>query len=767
MVILRKYWLEILLFFLALLMPFIWLWGDYTYISEEDNFGNYKNIIYRNLFSWSSTLNKGNAVLPGDHVTIVPNGLVYFILSHYGIPNHTIQKIFLLTIIAITFFSIRYLLGQFTKNKVLILIGVFFYYFNFYVKSTIFYTAKMYQLILLPLLFVYFYKYLETKQNKYIFLNFIVFFLTQAIFTNLASALATIIIYPIALAYFIIQKNYTIIDFIKHYGIRTLLFFLPLGAIFFYNALVFYYSYISSTTFKAIKTVHTFTALSSPLNLIFQQRGAWWETASFDGVQYNPWLWFYENPFIVFGSFFLIGVTIFTIYKTKSSKTLYFWIGLFLISILLASGSSFYPLIYKLLYNNVPLFYIFREPWAKFTPLLIFFFSILLVLSLEKLNKKLIVYLCLFFVVIRALPFFSPNFFDHNSKRWHMPFIKLPYYWIEYEKWTLKNTDKTILSIPLNYFKRNWYKEDIGNANHPISRLYGYSDVIYNIENNYFGSLLRYFTEHRNPYFVKLAGVDYALVQKDVDLDFSQYPLKDQKLNSLLQKQFLDKPTVSFGNKLFLYEINQKYKTHRLYIPRYTQSTASYDGLATIVSNPEYDKETATFLKAQNVGKVHVINQYISLDRRSKDNISLDYEQINPTVYRVRIQNAKDIIPLILTQNYHPDWNLYAIRNPPFDLFGMFWRKPISTNSHFIANGYANSWFIDPHSLCKNTKTCQLHDDGSYSINFTIEYGPQQIFYYGVSIYFVLLMVTFSYFGINLAKRVVKINHNQKYYDNR
>ena len=146
---------------LAFTLPLVWLKGDYLFISEESNFANYQNIIGKNLFSWNEKENYGLPSEPGNHTLTVPNGVFYKILSEIGLSNHYIQIVFLQIFLLATFVAISYLLRLFTTNNAVVIIGSLLYVFNHYFTTTVFYSAKMFQLILMPLFFLFLYKFLK------------------------------------------------------------------------------------------------------------------------------------------------------------------------------------------------------------------------------------------------------------------------------------------------------------------------------------------------------------------------------------------------------------------------------------------------------------------------------------------------------------------------------------------------------------------------------------------------------------------------------
>lgn len=73
-----------------------------------------------------------------------------------------------------------------------------------------------------------------------------------------------------------------------------------------------------------------------------------------------------------------------------------------------------------------------------------------------------------------------------------------------------------------------------------------------------------------------------------------------------------------------------------------------------------------------------------------------------------------------------------------------FARKPGSSNNgrviqlpdenHLVANGYANSWTVDPNSVCSNNSNCIKNADGTYDFELVVDFWPQRLFYLGLLI---------------------------------
>ena len=98
---------------------------------------------------------------------------------------------------------------------------------------------------------------------------------------------------------------------------------------------------------------------------------------------------------------------------------------------------------------------------------------------------------------------------------------------------------------------------------------------------------------------------------------------------------------------------------------------------------------------------------------------TIAFEKINPTRYRVHVENAQAPFFLVFGESFHADWNAYVENRGPR------WYEPsallswlfdngnrIEVSDHFQVNGYANSWYM--------TQT------GSYDV--VLEFTPQRLY---------------------------------------
>jgi hypothetical protein len=65
------------------------------------------------------------------------------------------------------------------------------------------------------------------------------------------------------------------------------------------------------------------------------------------------------------------------------------------------------------------------------------------------------------------------------------------------------------------------------------------------------------------------------------------------------------------------------------------------------------------------------------------------------------------------------------------NVFETWFQTPIDNQeNHLVANGYANSWFIDADNMCHNGY-CRKNPDGTYDFELIVEFHPQRFLYLG------------------------------------
>ena len=124
----------------------------------------------------------------------------------------------------------------------------------------------------------------------------------------------------------------------------------------------------------------------------------------------------------------------------------------------------------------------------------------------------------------------------------------------------------------------------------------------------------------------------------------------------------------------------------------------------------------------------------------------LTYEEVNPAKYVINVQNATQPFFIVFGESYDPQWKAYVTSNE-IDLNGIVANYPnynvknaeekseftpqdisylfsssINGQLHFMTDGYANSWYINPQQLGNKTE-----------FTITIYYLPQSYYYLGLA----------------------------------
>lgn len=767
-----KNWIWFFFFLLSVALPLIWLRGDYLYFPEEGFFANYQIIFDKYLYAWNDKLNYGAPAAPNNFSLLIPAAIFFKLFNYFGLSNHASQVIYLQVFLFTSFVAISYFLRIFTLDKKIILLGSLVYVFNFYFFQALSYSAKMSQIVLCPLFFYWMYRYLETKKFKYAVYNFFGIFFLQNIFCNLPQLVSTFLSYIIAILYFLNIGNIRLKKFFSIYTKKILLFFILLLPIILFQGIVYYFSTLEN--YDIVRKYSYFTALASPLNLIMQFRGSWWELASLDNVPYSHWRFFYDNKVILVLSFIIFLFPFITIFKDKKiSKDNLFWAFVFLFFVFLASGTAISYSLFSSIYEKIPFFYIFREPWAKFMIFVILSFSVLLILAFKKITNKKIYYVFLIVILIKALPFFSSNFFDHSNSKWKKNFIKTPQYWNNYFDWSRNNKDKHILALPYSReksvgFEYIWYKENLGNANASMTAFFDLSNSVR--ENFHYSNISRFnavaksFDESGSVDFVKLGTVDYLLEEKDL-IEIRKDKAKQDMFS--IKKYFQEQPELSFGDKLFLYRIKPEFYLSKIYIPESVFiSNRLIENISRPISSQLYDMNSSIFLKDQNQLNQAELEKIKGFHK--SDLLSYNFHKINPTKYKVSIKNASGIFPLVFLNNYDRLWKIYMDKKDNRNnIFQTWFKKSIDDNqNHLMVNGYANSWVIDTNKICAQKESCMKNSDGTYDFEIVVEFWPQRLFYIGIFISGMTFLGCISYLAYDFKKRHNKKKKNGKNNEN-
>ncbi len=137
----------------------------------------------------------------------------------------------------------------------------------------------------------------------------------------------------------------------------------------------------------------------------------------------------------------------------------------------------------------------------------------------------------------------------------------------------------------------------------------------------------------------------------------------------------------------------------------------------------------------------------------------LDFKQVNPNEYLVAVNGASNPFHLNFLESFDPNWHLYlvpprnisAVGNSFLDGYEMrvLEGNPVSTTSHALLNGFANSWYIDPQDFNRN-QLVGRESNGTYDFTLLVYFQPES--------YFVLLSAISAATGL-LAVVIVLRRH--------
>ena len=169
------------------------------------------------------------------------------------------------------------------------------------------------------------------------------------------------------------------------------------------------------------------------------------------------------------------------------------------------------------------------------------------------------------------------------------------------------------------------------------------------------------------------------------------------------------------------------------------------------------------------------------------ENANIDFYRINPTKYKISIQNIKSDTYIRFNQSFNKLWNLYSsqdqkecdqLKNYNINSFktteckfdrkffegeelSYLWKQPVFEDSHQLVYDYANQWTIDPEYIKANFDKSYYKEnpDGSIDIELTLYFKPQSYFYLGIIISGTTLILCLGYLGYAFyRKRGVKLS---------
>ena len=650
---------------------------------------------------------------------------------------------------ASTYYLASVLFPTFKSKRFIALFAAVLYMFNPYLTLAPFYSV-------LPLVFALYVKGLREGKIKYALYLTIAFFAIVMVFPTYSTillALGLLAFYTIF--YWISQKA---ISGIKFIGTTLLLLFvanlwwlLPT-----YSSLIPYEKGVSGQI-----SLDLFTSANAQLPQVFRWMGQWSFYSSYKGLFYAPWLQPYiNNPLLVLITFaFPILAFCSLLFKPKDKFVLFF--SALLVLVLFFSKGINPPLgNFYLWFINISIFAAFRDP-SHFMYLITLGYSILIAVTcgsiVEKMQSqtnshghlkvlsrrvKTCIFVSIFLILILVSSFyivdgeFFVNWWNPQSRG-----VTIPQYYSQANKWFSEQSgDFRILMLPAHwqYVDYTWGYFGTDSTSSLISRplitgsnpyIYPqYSEEIINYVYTLFSNLsVSYNVTTANSLgkILGLLNVKYLVVDTSINPEFYGLPPISNTTNTLNRLEWATLEE-EFGN-LLVYE-NTYFTPHVYATQNPVLINGSLDAMTQTIANESDLSKSALFLSEQND-----LAKIVKVSQASSENISVTYNEINPTEYDVHVYNASEPFLLVLSESYDPNW--IALVNG----------QQVSDQYHFVANGYANAWY--------------LSENGTFQVVLSFE--PQRLFYNSL----IISLATFSAFTVSILvlerKKLLKSQDNE------
>ncbi len=421
----------------------------------------------------------------------------------------------------------------------------------------------------------------------------------------------------------------------------------------------------------------------------------------------------YDQFPLLFTTYGLIILSALSFRIFGQRKFFLFTFGLFLTGLILANGSN-PPLggLYLEIYRAHPVFLMFREPWAKFTPLQVFTLPFLLYGSLLVLKKKFskpfrseIIPLFVSAVVLfNVYPVFTQAVvWSKWNGSMRSFFATIPPYWQDLKSYLKENKlqEETILTLPPARYGMayNWPQglstpNDVARylLTNPILDFSSFplqkSELAINQFYNFLGDPHFQLTN-----YMTLLNTEYLLQENDVDWRYSPRNPAPANLTSFLGAQNLiliktfggfsedylsqipnDEPNEQLRKSLYqelsgksalaLYRLNNQDKLPLFFAPKkIIYSPNGMEALPNIVSFKDFSPSTAIYLhknddSSQESGYLKGGNYLIRAEREMP--LVLETPETSPTLPQAKISPSSPLYPLV---RWNEERNLKKINN--------------------------------------------------------------------------------------------------------
>lgn len=401
----------------------------------------------------------------------------------------------------------------------------------------------------------------------------------------------------------------------------------------------------------------------------------------------------YKTPFFLLVSWLIPIITIYGLWKLKRSQIKVFFALSLILLLFLAKGTSFpFGGVFLWLFSSISFLQVFRNPFEKFGMLMpiiyapLFSFGLVYLLNKIQDFKKRILFLglALTFLGVFHWPFFTGALVSFGTRDIR---VEVPSSFKETNR-AISAGEHVILSVPVMGGASGFYKWQYGYKGveagdylfgHPVINIFYdatsfYGQILIGFSNGYLNNLVG---------IAQLFSADIVAYRKDTDTAAFGYNLDALERS----ERMIGEANLSqiFDSKEFsLWSLPEERIVPIIYTPQKVTFGNSPAELISLLEENKFDPKTETFICVTQ----EKCKPYKKLPDQSMIEIETTPEKVevtklSPINYDIKVQNSQGRFLLIFNNNYHPGW-IASIEE-----------QSISTDKHFVANGYANGFVID------------------------------------------------------------------------
>jgi len=504
-----------------------------------------------------------------------------------------------------------------------------------------------------------------------------------------------------------------------------------------------------------LSDIDIFRLNSAPLSEALRLAGYWGLYGGYKGDPYFLWALPYASPQFILISLLMPFLAFLPLIFRAKDKYVFYFCCLAVIGLFLVKG-SYPPLedINLLIFSNPVLLRIFREPIIKFGLVAVLAYAFLIGIGANDLyhylkrrsfhNKSIISKISLSVIIfmllgVYAWPFWTGDVIYAGGKISASSRMKIPSYYYNASDY-LGRQDEIfrIIPLPFSMLYSVEYSWDYGYSGGDFSHWLFSKPTISTSTGDASFEITTYVVKllHQNLTFdvgkaFAMLNVKYVLLHRDTNWDYIEglpwyISTSAEGYQSILNSQksvFLEE---TFG-KLDFYR-NEYWRPMHIYAtPNAQLVDGGLDEMIQVIEKDNFlPGESVLLLSDQlEAQQISALPPNNSSNTNSSDNVSVTYEKINPTRYGVHV-NASQPFFLVFSESYHEDW------------IAQVEGQQIPNEHHYMANGFANSWYIN--------KT------GSFTV--TLEFWPQKLFYAGAAISITTLILCTLYISKEKIKTI-------------